>query len=122
MVHRVIGIGFLALIGTVSGACVAADPEDVFQAPEDMASAPYEETNTDANAEGVLQSEDEDTPSATCLLEVVEACIADYAVCAVRCCDYSLFKSYKYCGNCKDWAYNTCSNHGGPKRIRWEWP
>jgi hypothetical protein len=122
MVYRVFGIGFLALIGMISGACASADPEDMSQDFEDVASAPSEEASSDVNIEGILQSEDEDTPLASCLLEVVEACIANYAVCAVRCCDDSLFKSYKYCGDCKNWAYNVCGNHDGPKRIRWEWP
>lgn len=57
---------------------------------------------------------------ATCALEPVPACIADVAICAVRCCDNSLFKSVQACGNCGTWATGACIDHGTRRRIRWE--
>jgi hypothetical protein len=60
--------------------------------------------------------------AATCALELVQPCIADVAICAVRCCDDSLFKSVQACGNCGTWATGACINHGTRKRIRWELP
>ena len=70
----------------------------------------------------LLRTEEEDPSAATCPLELVEPCIASWAICAVRCCDGALFKSAQVCGNCATWAKGACANHGTRKRIRWEWP
>lgn len=56
-----------------------------------------------------------------CALELVESCPAvGYGICAVRCCDDHLAKSFQVCGNCGAWASSACANHGTRKRIRWE--
>lgn len=69
-----------------------------------------------------LRSEEGDPSAATCPLELVEPCIASWAICTVRCCDNALFKLAQVCGNCATWAKGACANHGTRKRIRWEWP
>lgn len=71
----------------------------------------------------MLQSgEDDDVQEAICELELVEPCIASWAICAVRCCDNTLHKSAQVCGNCGTWASGACAAHDTRKRIRWEWP
>lgn len=58
---------------------------------------------------------------AICPLELVEPCPASGAgICAVRCCDNYLERSWQVCGNCGEWARGVCANHDTRKRIRWE--
>jgi hypothetical protein len=75
-----------------------------------------EDSQSDAQeGEDVAEAE-----QALCPLELVEPCIANVAICAVRCCDDALFKSVQVCGYCGAWASDACANHGSRKRIRWE--
>ena len=87
--------------------------------PEEYATLygdPFEEELT------LQMSEEDDEEWRSCPLEVVEPCEAPVAVCAVRCCDNTLHKSYQICGNCGTWAKGACANHGTRRRIRWEPP
>jgi hypothetical protein len=62
----------------------------------------------------------EKAASGSCL-QLIEECTPGKNICAVRCCDDSLFRKHKACGDCQGWAYAKCEGHGGPKRIRWKW-
>lgn len=81
------------------------------QVAEEMAG--YNWQDQEENSSGTVTAQ-------YCALEYVQPCIADVAVCAVRCCDDALFKSVQACGNCGTWAAGACANHGTRKRIRWE--
>ncbi|NNC22260.1 hypothetical protein HJC22_41905 [Corallococcus exiguus] len=81
------------------------------QVAEEMAG--YNWQDQEENSSGTVTAQ-------YCALEYVQPCIADVAICAVRCCDDSLFKSAQVCGNCGTWAAGACANHGTRKRIRWE--
>ncbi|WNG40229.1 hypothetical protein F0U61_46005 [Archangium violaceum] len=89
----------------------AGDAPTAAQVAEEMAGYNWQGQEDDAS--GTVSAQ-------WCALEYVQPCIADVAVCAVRCCDDALFKSVQQCGNCGTWAAGACANHGTRKRIRWE--
>lgn len=105
---------------------VEDDDSDEDDRADDESSAPARQTPGPgvSDPSAVQSGDDEDPEHAVqwCQLEHIDPCIAKVAICSVRCCDDSLFKSPQVCGNCGNWATGVCANHGTRKRIRWEWP
>lgn len=108
-----------------NNSAVVTDQEDVAELSDYNAllddGSDYQESPLEEISE-LSNYSDDDPESATCALELMEPCIANVAICAVRCCDNTLFKSPQVCGNCGTWAMGACANHGTRKRVRWEWP
>ena len=122
-------VGFVVVVFSIAVVACAIDPRDD---PERISDDSQETPVADPLSEVAMMDSQEtefsnpfdtvdgEAAAATCPLEVVEPCISLVAICAVRCCDNSLFKSPQICGNCGTWAKGACLDHGTIKRIRWE--
>lgn len=110
-----------AFLVVMASACGAPDVE-----PEGSEPEPSPERVAAEMAGYNWQGQEEDANSSVeaqwCALEYMQACIAPKAICAVRCCDDTLFKSVRKCGDCGEWASKACADHGTRKRVRWELP
>lgn len=116
-------VAVAAIVGAGQAGCaVSVEEEGTSDQQGEPASVGEAQQPLDAvtSNESASQSEGDDDSILTCQLELVEPCIASVAVCAVRCCDGSLFKSVQQCGNCLNWSWGACYHHGTRRRVRWE--
>ena len=140
--RKVLFVGVVLSMALVSAqACSVSDEEfaDEFQGEATEGSVAAEELaateelagvdellaaeELEAVDESVVMDEVEDWATLSCPIEVIEPCFSDGAynqhLCGARCCDGYLGQLRLYCGQCRSFADQACSGHGGPRRIRW---